>query len=95
MKKQAFAAGILASILLAGSGQGAESRARVAANSDRPQQTRNQRTVSFKTERSDSWLCQNVSVFFCTDLFPSLNTTPTVNGSAASLVPDRSRTPGH
>ncbi len=34
------------------------------------------RLETFKSEKTDSWLCAHVSPFFCTDLFPKLTTTP-------------------
>jgi hypothetical protein len=91
VNRRAWNAAILASMLLAAPAFGAESRARVAARG-RSAQPAPQKVVTFKTERTDSWLCNNVSVFFCTDLFPKLTTTQNGAGSPASLVPDRSRT---
>jgi hypothetical protein len=34
------------------------------------------RVETFRTERTDSWLCLHVSSFFCRDLFPTVTTTP-------------------
>jgi hypothetical protein len=31
---------------------------------------------TFRTEKTDSWLCLHVSPFFCNGLFPTLPTTP-------------------
>ena len=95
MNRKAWNAAILASMLLAAPALGAETRARVAQNERTTSRAnQNQKVIAFKTDRTDSWLCENVSVFFCTDLFPRLNTTQNGPGSPASLVPDRSRTPG-
>jgi hypothetical protein len=33
------------------------------------------RVETFRSERTDSWLCVHVSPFFCTGLFPTLPTT--------------------
>ena len=32
--------------------------------------------ASFRTERTDSWLCANISPLFCSNLFPSLESRP-------------------
>lgn len=93
MNRKSWTAAILASMLLVASAVGAETRARVAPSGRSPQPA-NQKVVTFKTERTDSWLCNNISVFFCADVFPKLTTTQNGAGSPASLVPDRSRVPG-
>ena len=96
MNKKIWKAAILTSMLLAAPVFGAETRARVASNERTTvRANQNQKAIAFKTERTDSWLCENVSVFFCSDLFPRLNTTQNGPGTPASLVPDRSRTQGH
>jgi hypothetical protein len=66
--KRSIAAGVLGSILFAGAAYGAENRMeaqRRVANA-RPAQAERGRVVDFKPERTDSWLCENVSPFFCT-----------------------------
>ena len=65
--KRSIAAGVLGSILFAGAAFGAENRMeaqRRVANA-RPAQSERGRVVDFKPERTDSWLCENVSPFFC------------------------------
>lgn len=48
--------------------------------------------VAFKTDRTDSWLCNHVSPFFCSDLFPTLTPSPDQSSSSTTYkVPDRSR----
>ncbi len=65
--KRSLAAGLLGAVLFASVASGAESRMqaqRVVSNRpatpDQPA-----RVVEFKTERTDSWLCEYVSPFFC------------------------------
>jgi hypothetical protein len=95
VNKRIWNVAILTSMLLAVPVFGAEKRAAVTPSRERSAPRVNQKVVVFKTDRTDSWLCNNVSAFFCTDLFPTLTTTQNGAGSPASLVPDRSRTPGH
>ena len=66
--KRSMAAGILGSVLLAGAAMAAEPRqtAQRRATGVRPAQAERGRVVDFKPERTDSWLCENVSPFFCT-----------------------------
>jgi hypothetical protein len=98
MKRNAWiAAAITASMLTAGtavaeSGVKPESRAKVqmvrAATAPAPAR----RVIAFQTQRTDSWLCNYVSVFFCSDVIPQLDTT--TPGELAAKVPDRSRKSG-
>ena len=32
------------------------------------------KTETFRSEKTDSWLCVNVSAFFCSNMFPTLST---------------------
>ncbi len=63
-----MAAGILGSVLLASAAWAAEPRqtAQRRAPGVRTAQAERSRVVDFKPERTDSWLCENVSPFFCT-----------------------------
>jgi hypothetical protein len=91
MKSRALVAALLLSTLGAAVGLGAEparaTRASASSVATRHEQPR--RTVAFGTDRTDSWLCGHVSVFFC-DVMPKL----TVSGDSqvGKTVPDRSRT---
>jgi hypothetical protein len=72
--KRSMAAGVLGSILFAGVAFGAEDRMSSQRRATiRPAQTERGRVVDFKPERTDSWLCENVSPFFCTYV-PSVTT---------------------
>ena len=83
MRTKAISKGILAgfvfSLLSAGVSLGA-----VAAGNVRMSRVERAGTVvslraasrkveTFRTEKTDSWLCANVSAFFCTNLFPTLS----------------------
>ena len=46
------------------------------------------KTETFRSERTDSWLCNYVSVFFCSNAIPTLQTTPS---QPASPAPPRGR----
>ena len=74
--KRSMAAGVLGSVLFAGVAFGAEDRmtSQRRATTIRPAQAERGRVVDFKTERTDSWLCENVSPFFCTYV-PSVSTS--------------------
>ena len=65
--KRSIAAGVLGSFLFAGAAFGAENRmeAQRRVSNPRPAQAERGRVVDFKPERTDSWLCENVSPFFC------------------------------
>ncbi len=98
MKSNAWvAAAITASMLTAGtavaeSGVKPESREKVQTIRARSAPAPARRVIAFQTERTDSWLCNYVSVFFCSDVIPQLNTdTPS---DLAARVPDRSRKSG-
>ncbi len=98
MKSNAWiAAAITASMLTAGtavaeSGVKLESRARVQTVRARTAPAPARRVIAFQTARTDSWLCNYVSVFFCSDVIPQLNTT--TPNELTSRVPDRSRKAG-
>jgi hypothetical protein len=96
MKRNAWvAAAVAASMLSAGSAMAesarVEQRAKVQNVRERAAASPSRRVVAFQTDRTDSWLCNNVSVFFCTSLIPSLSTGSSTTNNAASQVPDRSR----
>ncbi|HVE66503.1 MAG TPA: hypothetical protein VNC59_07975 [Thermoanaerobaculia bacterium] len=81
--KRAMAAGVLGSVLCAGVAVAAESRMTPQRNkttSVRPAQAERGRVVGFKPERTDSWLCENVSPFFCTYV-PSVATSQQASSS--------------
>jgi hypothetical protein len=76
--KRSMAAGILGSVFLAGAAMATEPRqtpqrrapgVRTAAPAERG------RVVEFKPEATDSWLCENVSPFFCSYV-PSVTAQP-------------------
>ncbi len=78
----AIVAGLLFSLLSAevSMAAGAEGNVRMSrierAGAVMARTTAARRVESFKSERTDSWLCAYVSPFFCTSLFPTLTTTP-------------------
>ena len=79
--KRIFAAGLLGSAICAGAATAAESRMntnRVTVNRAMPQQRG--RVVEFKSDRTDSWLCENVSPFFCSQI-PTVQSTPTAGNT--------------
>jgi hypothetical protein len=66
--KKTLAAGLISSAVFAGTAFAAGD-ARMQSQkttTSRRAATESPRVVSFKTERTDSWLCINVSPFFCT-----------------------------
>lgn len=69
-----LAAGLIGSALFAGSAFGIEGRVQRTTTTRRVA-TENPRVVDFKTERTDSWLCINVSPFFCSSI-PTVVATP-------------------
>ena len=84
--KRSVAAGVLGTVLFAGVSFGAETRlqSQRGVTNARPAQAERSRVVEFKTERTDSWLCENVSPFFCTYV-------PTVAASQAATSRQRGR----
>jgi hypothetical protein len=67
--EKTLAAGLMASALFAGTAFAADNRMQAQkATSSRRAATETPRTVEFKTERTDSWLCQYVSPFFCSSI---------------------------
>ena len=82
--KRTLAAGLIGSTLFAGAAFGIENRmaaersvARARATSSGP------RRVDFKTEQTDSWLCLNVSPFFCSAV-PSVVAAPQPGATTTS-----------
>ncbi len=84
----------LAAILSCGVALGADKPARETAQPAARQKT-TKKEMSFKSERTDSWLCNNVSAFFCADLFPTLGSSSSSASSQLPAVPDRSRRGGN
>ena len=84
----------MASILSCGLALGAERPARETAQPAARQKTTH-KEMSFKSERTDSWLCNNVSAFFCSNLFPTLGSSSGGASSPLPAVPDRSRRGGN
>jgi hypothetical protein len=88
-------AGLVFSLLSAGvaMGAGAEGNVRmsrierVAAIESRRAESR--KTETFRTEKTDSWLCNYVSPFFCTSLFPTLSSSPNTPKSPSTPVRGR------
>jgi hypothetical protein len=83
--KRSLAVGFLGSTLFAGVGFAADIRMKAESRvaMARPQSARG-RIVDFKTDRTDSWLCENVSPFFCPEI-------PTVVAAPASASQTRQR----
>jgi hypothetical protein len=84
---------VLAAILSCGLALGADKPARETAQRAARQKTTS-KEMSFKSERTDSWLCNNVSAFFCSNLFPTLGSSSSASTPPAA-VPDRSRQGGN
>ncbi len=78
----AIVAGLLFSLLSASVSMaaGAEGNVRMSrierADAVSTRATAARRVETFRSEKTDSWLCAYVSPFFCTNLFPTLTTTP-------------------
>jgi hypothetical protein len=76
-------AGLLLSLLSAGAATAANTGGNVRmsrierANAVASKRAEARRSEAFKSEKTDSWLCNYVSPFFCNDLIPTLPTTPT------------------
>lgn len=71
-----LAAGLLGSVLFAGAAFGAEQQMTAQkVTASRRAATEGPRVVSFKEERTDSWLCEYVSPFFCSSI-PTVVATP-------------------
>ena len=91
----AIVAGLLFSLLSAevSMAAGAEGNVRMSrierAEAVTNRATAARRVETFRSERTDSWLCAYVSPFFCTSLFPTL-TTP--DPPTTPTTPVRGRT---
>ncbi|HEX9149239.1 MAG TPA: hypothetical protein VF958_08775 [Thermoanaerobaculia bacterium] len=71
-----LAAGLMSSVLFAGAAFGAEQRMTAKkSTASRRAATEGPRVVGFKEERTDSWLCEYVSPFFCSSI-PTAVTAP-------------------
>jgi hypothetical protein len=71
-----LAAGLISSVLFAGAAFGAEQRMTAQkSTASRRGATEGPRVVGFKDERTDSWLCEYVSPFFCSSI-PTVATSP-------------------
>ena len=73
--KRVFAAGLLGSAICAGAATAAEIRMKAERAVPSRAQAPRGRVVQFKTDRTDSWLCENVSPFFCS-VVPTAQSTP-------------------
>jgi hypothetical protein len=98
MRRKTVSTGILAglafSLLSAGvaTGAGAEGNVRMSrierAASVESRRTESRKAETFRTEKTDSWLCNYVSPFFCTSAFPTL---PSPNPPQNPSTPVRGR----
>jgi hypothetical protein len=82
---------VMASVLSCGLTIGAERPAAREAAQPAVRQKTTQKEMSFKSDRTDSWLCNNVSAFFCSNLFPTLGSSSSSAPATSTAVPDRSR----
>jgi hypothetical protein len=74
--KRTLATGLISSALFAGATFGAENRMQAQRSTGiRRVAVESPRIVSFKPERTDSWLCEYVSPFFCSTI-PTVVATP-------------------
>ena len=87
--------GLVFSFLFAGvaSAAGAAGNERTSkierAGQVQSRQAQTRKAEKFRTEKTDSWLCNYVSAFFCTSLYPTLTTAP--DAPANPAVPYRGR----
>jgi hypothetical protein len=92
---KAILAGLLFSLLSASASMaaGAEGNVRMSrvekAGAVASRATAARRIETFRSEKTDSWLCLHVSPFFCNGLFPTLPTTS--DPPKAPAQPDRGR----
>jgi hypothetical protein len=99
MRTKAISKGILAglvfSLLSAGVSMGAVAEGNVRmsriqrADTVTSRNSTSRKTETFRTEKTDSWLCANVSAFFCTNLFPTLSTPDPPPTTSATPVRGR------
>jgi hypothetical protein len=89
MLRKIATTGLMASILSSGLALGAERPAARESAQPVARQKTERKETAFKSERTDSWLCNNVSVFFCSNLFPTVGSAN--SASATPAVPNRSR----
>jgi hypothetical protein len=99
MKRKKVSTGIMAglvfSLLSAGvaTGAGAEGNVRMSriekAAAIESRRAVSRKAETFRTEKTDSWLCNYVSPFFCTSLFPTLSSSPSTPASPST--PPRGR----
>jgi hypothetical protein len=99
MKRKTVSIGILVglvfSLLSAGvaMGAGAEGNERMSrierATAVESRSAESRKTETFRTDKTDSWLCNYVSPFFCTSLFPTLSSSP--NTPKSPSTPARGR----
>ena len=93
---KAILAGLLFSLLSASASMaaGAEGNVRMSriekAGTVASRATSARRTETFRSEKTDSWLCLHVSPFFCNGLFPTLPTTSDSPKAPAQPVRGRS-----
>lgn len=74
--KKTLAAGLISSAMLAGTAFAADGRMQTQkSTASRRAASEAPRVVEFKTEQTDSWLCQFVSPFFCSSV-PTVAPTP-------------------
>ena len=80
-----LAVGLMGSALFAGAAFGADGRMTAQrSNANRRVTSEGPRVVAFKADRTDSWLCENVSPFFCSSI-------PTVVSTPQGAAPSRGR----
>ena len=99
MRTKAISKGILAglvfSLLSAGVSMGANAEGNVRMSRiERAESVASRRSISrktepFRTEKTDSWLCVNVSAFFCSNLFPTLSTPDPAPTTSSTQVRGR------
>ena len=86
MKSRKVSIGIVGALVFSFVSAGAASAAGAGANErtskiERAGQveqrhTQTGKSETFRSEKTDSWLCNYVSAFFCTSMFPTLTTAP-------------------
>jgi hypothetical protein len=73
--KRTLAAGLVGSALLAGAAFASDGRMTAQKSTSSRRSASAPRVVEFKTERTDSWLCEYVNPFFCSSI-PNVVATP-------------------
>jgi len=68
---------VFAGVATAAGAEGNERTSQIErAGQVQSRQVQTRKTETFRSEKTDSWLCNYVSAFFCTSVYPTLTTAP-------------------